>query len=212
MKDVISVPTSSGLLERVRDPRDKNAWEAFWARYFTEIRGICLAYLGNENDADDVVQIIFHKFLKSNRFRTFRYEPPKRFRDWLFTVVMNDIRSYLCKTQRRKWKLVVGTAESARALETRVDNRMTLTMLQEVEAAFEQEQVFHRTALSIVERRVEARTLEAYTLMIEGGSSGAEVAAKLKMTLAAVYKARSRVARLIEEEIATLRNAGEDNS
>ena len=49
--------------------------------------------------------------------------------------------------------------------------------------------------------------MEAYLLMAKEGLSGAKVAALLNMKVAAVYKACSRVSRMLEEEYEKLKNS-----
>jgi RNA polymerase sigma factor (sigma-70 family) len=213
MNDVPSVATSLGLLQRARDPGDQKARSEFFVKYWRSIHGICLRHLNDEHDADDVVQIIFFKFLKGNRFRLYKYEPPKRFRDWLYTVVMNDVRSYMRQKSRKKWRMVVGAGESARVLDTLVDDRMTEAMLREVEAAFAAERELRKKALEIVQRdRAQATSMEAYLLMVNEGLSGAKVAERLNMKIGTVYKACSRVSGMLEEEYEKLKNMSPSES
>ena len=95
---------------------------------------------------------------------------------------------------------MVGTAESRDALAKIEDAGVTEAMAQEAETIFEHERITGEQALARVSARVEPKTLEAFHLTALEGRSGAEVGAKLGMTAAAVFRARHRVARMLEEE------------
>jgi RNA polymerase sigma-70 factor (ECF subfamily) len=51
---------------------------------------------------------------------------------------------------------------------------------------------------------VDARTWEAFRLTALEGRSGAEAAAELGMTVAAVFKAKSRVLKMLQDEVRQL--------
>jgi RNA polymerase sigma-70 factor (ECF subfamily) len=55
-----------------------------------------------------------------------------------------------------------------------------------------------------VRLRVEPRTWEAFRLTAVEGLPGAEAARQLQMRVAAVFKAKSRVQKLLQEAIAAL--------
>ena len=55
-----------------------------------------------------------------------------------------------------------------------------------------------------VQGRVEAHTWEAFRLTAMDGLSGADAAARLGLTVAGVYKAKSRVQQMLREEVARL--------
>jgi RNA polymerase sigma-70 factor (ECF subfamily) len=59
-------------------------------------------------------------------------------------------------------------------------------------------------ATARVRARVEAKTWEAFRLTAMEGLSGAEASARLGMQVAAVFKAKSNVQKLLQEEIRTL--------
>jgi RNA polymerase sigma-70 factor (ECF subfamily) len=55
-----------------------------------------------------------------------------------------------------------------------------------------------------VRQRVESSTWEAFRLTAQEGLPGAETAERLGLQVAAVFKAKSRVQRMIREEVAKL--------
>jgi RNA polymerase sigma-70 factor (ECF subfamily) len=63
-------------------------------------------------------------------------------------------------------------------------------------------------ALDRVRLRVEPQTWEAFRLTATEGLSGDAAAARLGMRLTAVFKAKSRVLRLLRDEVARLEQGG----
>lgn len=69
-----------------------------------------------------------------------------------------------------------------------------------MEEGYEQELL--RKAMDAVQARVEPRTWEAFQLTALDGLSGAEAARRLGMSIAGVFKARSRVQQLLRSAVA----------
>ena len=68
----------------------------------------------------------------------------------------------------------------------------------------EQEEQFSRRLLDLVRAEFESRTWDAFWRIVVDGQPPAEVAAALKMSLPAVYKAKSRVLRRLRQELGGL--------
>ena len=208
MNALSNLTTSPSLLEKLRDRGAQEDWTRFFVKYWRLVHGICRRYVNDEHEADDLLQIIFHNFLKRDRFRTFKYEPPTRFRSWLFKVVSNDLRSYSHKKRRRKIRLIVGAPGGQKLFSGLEDRRMSESLLREVQEAFQAEQELGNAALANVSARVEPKTVQVFLAMSSDGLSGAETAARFGMNIDAVYKACSRVARMLEEEYEKLKKRG----
>jgi RNA polymerase sigma-70 factor (ECF subfamily) len=58
-----------------------------------------------------------------------------------------------------------------------------------------------------VRRRVEPHTWEAFRLTAVEGMSGAEAAARLGLKVATVFKAKSKVRAMLQEEVARMEGA-----
>jgi RNA polymerase sigma-70 factor (ECF subfamily) len=71
-----------------------------------------------------------------------------------------------------------------------------------LEGAYEQDLL--REAMARVQVRVERRTWEAFRLLAVENWSGADAARHLGMKVATVYVARSKVQRMLRDEIARL--------
>ena len=61
-----------------------------------------------------------------------------------------------------------------------------------------------REAIARVRLRVEPRTWDAFHMLAIEGRSGAEVAERLQMKVATVFVARSKVQRMLREEVSRL--------
>ena len=89
------------LVARVR-AGETDAYRGLVERYY----GDCLRYatrtLGNDADAEEVVQ---DAFARAYRF-LHRYDEEKRFKGWLFGIVINQCRTAASERQRRDGRLV----------------------------------------------------------------------------------------------------------
>ena len=196
MPDHPSSRTSLTLLHRLRhEPRDEAAWQEFVTRYEPKIFQWCLGWRLQESDARDVTQDVLLKV--QGLLAKFAYDPSKSFRAWLKTLTHHAWRDVVNDRKR----MALGTG----------DSRM-LELLANIEAGDDLErhlkQEFHRElmeqAMGLVQTRVAARTWDAFRLTVLEECSGADVAARLDMTIARVYTSKSQVKRLIREEVRKL--------
>jgi RNA polymerase sigma-70 factor (ECF subfamily) len=184
------------LLGRLRaTPDDPVAWSEFVDVYGATVLGWCHRWGLQQSDAEDVTQNVLLKL--STHMRKFEYDPARGFRAWLKTVAVHELQAYVA----RQRKAVQGTGRDtiAQRLET-IEAREDLA--RSLEEVFDQELL--QQAAALVRDRVEARSWEAFQLLAVQGVSGAEAANRLGMTIAAVFMSRSRIQRMIREEIAHL--------
>jgi RNA polymerase sigma-70 factor (ECF subfamily) len=179
--------TSITLLGRLQHrPSDQAAWTEFVARYGWRITAWCRQWGLQEADSQDVTQTVLVKLLAA--LHTFRYNPAEKFRAWLKTVTHHAWQD-LVRSRRRR----VGADDPLEKLAAFDD----LTV--RFEQAYEQE-VMER-ALTRVKERVQPPTWAAFKLTAIDGLSGAETAARLRLPLTSVYKAKSNVVKLLEAEV-----------
>jgi RNA polymerase sigma-70 factor (ECF subfamily) len=184
------------LLGRLRSaPSDPVAWAEFVEWYGQKIFVWCRAWGMQESDAQDVTQEVFLKL--SGRMQDFRYDPQGSFRAWLKTVTHHAWHDYLCKQRKPGQGSGSESAiERLAAIEAKDD------LAQRMEDAADQELL--REAAARVRLRVEPRTWDAFYLLAVEGRSGAEAAKQLGMKVATVFVARSKVQRMLREELARL--------
>jgi RNA polymerase sigma-70 factor (ECF subfamily) len=192
MDNALSPETSPTLLGRLRqDPADAAAWSTFVLRYGPRIHAWCQQWRLQEADAQDVTQNVLVKLLA--RMRTFNYDRAGSFRGWLKTVTYHAWRDYLHSQQRAGQ----GSGDSA-VLTALHDLEAGDDLARHLEKEFDLE-LFE--AAAGVRLRVKPHTWEAYRLLNEEGLSVPEVAGRLHMQVAMVFVARSKVKRMLREQV-----------
>jgi RNA polymerase sigma-70 factor (ECF subfamily) len=200
MADESGLDTSATMLARVQNPADRQAWEEFVARYGPRIRQWCRRWNLQEADADDVTQEVLLRL--AQKLRDFRYDPARSFRAWLKTVTHHAWRNFV-DAQRKG----VGSGDSAvQGLLNAVEAPESLVehLDEEFERALTEE------AMVRVRARVAPHTWEAFRLLVYDQLPGAEVAPRVNMQVAMVYVARSKVQKMLKEEIDQLRGPPEE--
>ena len=184
------------LLGRLRaTPNDPAVWSEFVDWYGRNIHSWCRAWGLQESDAQDVTQEVFLNL--SSKMHSFCYDNKGSFRAWLKTLTRHACHAYITKQR----KAVRGSGDDA-AFELLNDLKAREDLTQRLEQAFDQEML--KEASNLVQMRVEPRTWEAFHLLAVQGLTGADVAARLRMKVATVFVARSKVQRMLREEIARL--------
>jgi RNA polymerase sigma-70 factor (ECF subfamily) len=199
MADDAKQSTSATLIERLRNPmRDEAAWREFVHSYGPKLFQWCRQWGLQQADAEDVTQNILLKL--ADKLRTFTYDPSGSFRGWLRTVAHHAWRDFLDGRLRAP----LGTGDSAvlqrlEKIEARED------LLAHLAAEFDQELL--EEAMARVKRRVAPHTWEAFQLTAVEGLSGAEAAQRVPLQVAMVFVAKSKVQKMLRQEIQRLEGA-----
>ena len=183
------------MLARLRnDPSSDEAWDEFIEHYGRHIFRWCRKWGLQEADAEDVAQEILLKLAR--KLRNFAYNPKSSFRGWLKTVAHHAWRDFVdgqrltrSIADERVWELL-------QSVEARED------LVHRLEDAFDYELL--EAAKVQVRLRVAPHTWEAFHLVAIEGQPAAEVAAKVHMQVAMVYVAKSKVQKMLQEEIRKL--------
>jgi RNA polymerase sigma-70 factor (ECF subfamily) len=201
MADESGLNTSATMLARVQDPADREAWNAFVARYGPRIRQWCRRWNLQDADAEDVTQDVLLRI--AQRLRDFRYDPARSFRAWLKTVTRHAWRNYV-DHQRR------GAASGDSAIQSLLNAvEAPDTLVEHLDDEFER--AMTEEAMARVRARVAPHTWEAFRLLVFDQLKGAEVAPRVGMQVAMVYVARSKVQKMLKEEIDRLQCPEEEN-
>jgi RNA polymerase sigma-70 factor (ECF subfamily) len=188
--------TSATLLGRLRQvTTDQEAWAEFVRRYGRLIYQWCRRWRLPEAEAEEVTQAVLVRLVE--RLRTFDYDPRSSFRAYLKTLTHYAWCDFL--ESRRRPDAGSGDSNVMDALagaEARDD------LAERLQREFDQEAL--GLAMARVQARVEPRTWDAFRLTALEGRSGAEAAAELGMQVASLFAARSKVQRLIREEVRVL--------
>ncbi len=187
--------TSATLLARLRQaPADQAAWAEFTDRYGRKIYAWCRQWNLQEADAEDVTQTVLLKL--AEKMQTFDYDRGRSFRAWLKTVTRNAWSDFW---SARKAAAAAGGSRAVEMLHT-VEAREDL--VRRLDDEFDRELLDEAAAR--VRLRVAPRTWEAFERTAVQGQSGAEAAAALGMKVATVFVARSKVQKMLQEELRKL--------
>jgi len=187
--------THATLLARLRqDPTDQVAWDAFVERYGRHVYRWCRQWKLQDADAEDVTQEILAKLAR--KLRDFHYDPSRSFRGWLKTVAHHAWRDFVDTRPSRGVGGEAHVRELMQTLEARED------LVQKLREAFDHELL--EAATLRVRLRVAPHTWEAFRLVALEGMPVTEVADRVRMQVAMVYVAKSKVQKMLQEEIRKL--------
>ncbi len=184
--------TRPSLLVRLRDPRDGVAWGEFVDVYAPLVYGYLRRHGLQDADAADLTQDVLRAV--ANSVGRLDYDPRRgSFRAWLFTIVRNKLRNFRSSRQRRE----DGSGDTAvRQLLAEQPSRAEADEWEQ-----EHERRLFHWAAERVRGEVREATWRAFWLTAVEGRGPGEVADKLKMSVAAVYLAKSRVMARLKDEI-----------
>jgi RNA polymerase sigma factor (sigma-70 family) len=184
--------TRPSLLLRLRDPADAAAWQTFVDVYGPLVYSHARRRGLRHEDAEDVTQRVFARVAAA--IRTFDYRPDLgRFRDWLGAVVRNEVSRHLAKESR-----AVRGAGDAGALEGVAASEADTTWAAECHAHLLQ------VALGRCRSRFEEPTWRAFEQVWLQHRPAADVAREFGHAIEWVYTAKSRVLKLLWDEVQQL--------
>src|SRR5262249_40900219 len=154
----------------------------------------CLKWGLQSSDAEDVAQDVLLKLL--GVMQRFQYDPSRSFSGWLKVVTQNTWNDF-CNDQQRKPGQLSPEIPIAESSAARVD------LEQGLENLFDRE-LFEMAARRVA-KRVKPVTWEAFRLLAVERLSGQEVGQRLNIPVAHAFVARSRVQKLLQEEIRILK-------
>jgi RNA polymerase sigma factor (sigma-70 family) len=198
MADAADSSTNPTLLGRLRrSPDDPAAWDEFVRRYGRRIFRWGRQLGLQEADAEDVTQTVLLDLAR--QMRDFAYDPAGSFRGWLKTITYRAWRKLVEGRQRPG--NVVGTGGTG-GTEPLAEVQSGADLWQQVEEECNRELLEH--AMNRVRVRVRPNTWEVFRLLVVEAQSSEAVAARLGMKVSQVYIAKSKVQKLIREEVARL--------
>jgi RNA polymerase sigma-70 factor (ECF subfamily) len=171
-------------------PADQTAWARFAERYGRRIYAWCRGWNLQESDAEDITQNVLLKL--AEKMRTFEYDPSRSFRAWLKTVTRHAWIDY----SSARSAVAAGGSQAFELLQ-KAEAREDL--VQRLDAEFDQELL--EEAMARVRTRVVPRTWDAFERTALRGESGAEAGQALGMKVATVFVAKSKVQKMLQEEL-----------
>ncbi len=177
---------SSTLLDQLRARRPE-AWQRLVLFYGPVIYRWCRRSNLTAEDAADVVQEVLAAVLV--HLPDFhRDRPQDSFSGWLAAITRNKVREYYRRRQ--------GRAEArggSTALQQMAEIAQPEPSDESIQPDAQTAAYLSRRVLEVIRAEFEDRTWRAFWRVSAGGESAAHVAADLAMSVAAVYKAKSRV-------------------
>ena len=190
--------TSFSLLDRLQSQQDDNAWQQLNDIYAPLIHGWLSRQQLEQSDRDDVVQDVLLVVLR----RLPQFEHNQRagaFRTWLRTITVNCLRDHW--RTRRLRPLVGGDTSFVEALNQLADDNSELSRQWDEE----HDLMVTRKLLDSIRDNIEESTWRAFEAVALQEKPAAEVATELRISVASVYQAKSRVlARLRQAAVGLL--------
>ena len=183
--------TSFGLIARLK-LRDAEAWRRTTRLYaplvfrWTRRAGV------RESDAADVTQDVFHAVAR--HIDGFRNDAPgSTFRGWLYTIARNKLYDHFRRQAGDRG--AVGGTDALQQIQ-----ELPATPPDGEEGEAEQSDLARR-AMALLQSDFQPATWQAFWATAVDNRPAAEVAANLGISLAAVYKAKSRVLARLRQEL-----------
>ena len=176
--------TPVSLLDKLCRHSDPAAWEHF-VQLYTPLLQFWARKLGlADADAADLVQDVFTILVE--KLPDFRYDPEKRFRGWLWTILVNQVRA---RQRRPRLPIEPATAEPA-----------TSDPLAEL-AEQEYRDYLVGRALELIRSEFRTPVWEAFWLATTTTQAAADIAAQLGVSVSAVYNAKYRVLQRLRQDL-----------
>lgn len=183
--------TSISLLERLSSEPTDEAWGRLHLLYAPLLRKWLARYDVQNADADDLIQDVLTTLVRE--LPSFEHNGrPGAFRRWLKLTLVNRIRRFW-KSRRRRPD-ATGRSDFAELAELEHDQSDLSRIWNQ-----EHDESVTSQLLSAVRPRFDSHTWEAFHRQMLEGVAADTVAADLGMTIAAVYKAKSRVLRALRD-------------
>jgi RNA polymerase sigma factor (sigma-70 family) len=187
------------LLERVRDWRDHPAWVEFHDRYDPLLQRWCGRFSFDADNADELCQRIWVELMA--RMRTFRYDPGRGFRKWLWRLFRSRAIDLIRKRRAIRGRSYVGCPSSLldrgptgpESVEGDQPDRPGGTLAPALVLEVERAQ-------AAVRARVDAETWHAYWIVAIEDRPIREAAACLGKSYTAIYTGYKRVDRMLRAE------------
>jgi RNA polymerase sigma-70 factor (ECF subfamily) len=200
------IPTRKSLLGRLKNWQDNESWQDFFDTYWKLIYGFAIKRGLTHQEAEEAVQETVLAVAKS--IPGFEYDPGRcSFKTWLLSVTQSKIANQYAK--RARGPAIMPAADDSRTtplMERFSDEKAR----QQWEGAWDDEwrKNLMDTAIQRVKRRVSIEQFQMFDLFVLKSWPARDVAATLGVTVAHVYVAKHRVAKLIKKEAAFLEERG----
>jgi RNA polymerase sigma factor (sigma-70 family) len=193
MYDETTCPTTGTILDWVRDPSDRSAWDAFAVRYLDRIRSWGRRNGLQEADAEDVAQGIV--LLMRDKIGSYDREGG-RFRDWLRTVTRHACMDFFRDAEKRRFQPLSDDPPAREDLHRDLDDQTRTEVL--------------RIALKDVRCEIPPRDWQIFEQTTFQKRPAAELAKEHGIGRSAVYMVKLRVREKVKAKALQLGASGDD--
>ena len=186
--------TDYGLLLRVRDPADQEAWDEFVRIYRPVVYRLARGRGMQDADAQDLAQKVLMSVAAA--IQSWQPDAGSRFRHWLHKVAKNALINSIT---RGPHDLAAGGSSADRFLHAQSEAEDSCD---EIELEYRR-QLFRRAA-EIVRERADPNTWLAFSMTMIDDDSIAQAAQKLGVSEGVVYASRSRIMRRLRDTVKML--------
>jgi RNA polymerase sigma factor (sigma-70 family) len=212
------IPTRHSLLNRLKDWGDQTSWQDFFDTYWRLIYNVAVKAGLSDAEAQEVVQETV--FAVARKIGEFKADPARgSFGAWLMQLTRWRIGDQWRKRGKTGVQAsacppeVIGAGTLKRELQrddtgsTGPIERVPDPAGMPLDAVWQEEWEKHlmAAALERVKRQVSPRQFQMFDLHVRQGLSVPETARTLQASVASVYMAKHRVARVLRKEVATLK-------
>ena len=200
------IPTRKSLLGRLQNWDDNESWRDFFETYWKLIYAFAGQRGLSHQESEEVVQDTILAVARS--IQKFEYDPAKcAFKTWLLTVTRSKIANQF---DRRASKTVIPLPSPDDSRLTPLVNRIPDDQHRQWETAWEDEwqKNLMDAAIQRVKRRVSIEQYQMFDLFVLKQWPARDVVKTLGVTIAHVYVAKHRIAKLVRKEVAALEAKG----
>jgi RNA polymerase sigma factor (sigma-70 family) len=193
------IPTRATLLLRLKDWQDQASWQEFFSIYENLIRGVALKSGLSQAEAEDVVQETMVAVAK--HIPDFQYDPAVcSFKTWLLNMTRWRITDQIRRRGPAHGNLLPGSVE---APDTQTTAEIVDPNSDKLKAIWDQEweKRLLEAALANVKRRLEPEKYQLFDFYVNKNWAPEKVAKSFNVSLNQVYLAKSRIEKLIKNEV-----------
>ena len=193
------------MLTRLKDWEDQESWKDFFNTYWKLIFGVAVKSGLSESEAQDVVQETVVSVAK--KMHEFKYDPAAgSFKSWLLLITRRRITDHLRKHYRQ---VEVQEPRPKETTGTSTIERVADPALPVLDRIWDEEWTRNLmdAAIQRVKRQVKAKQWQIFDFYVLKKWPVTKVTKALGVSMAQVYLAKHRVARLIKKELETLGKA-----
>lgn len=188
--------TTTQLLEALRDPSDRPAWEHLDRRFRPVIAGFTRRLGLTESEAEEAAQQTLYEFARA--YRDGRYERERgRLSSWILGIAHHTALRTL-RDRRRAASLDEDQADESALRSIWSEERDRVILMQALGKLRD-------------DSSIDDRTLLVFELTALRGVPTGEAAAQAGMTADQVYVARSRLVKRLREAVAVMTGAFEED-